>query len=229
MAQSHCVLPWNANLDQSNASLSQHFQGVLAHGRFTRMFRTYHNLSNTANIQIHTLLLSLEDVYNKEGRLPYTCYFQIDGGSENTAKVVLIICELIVAKGLTKRIVLTRLMVGHTHCDIDAVFGRLWKYNVRDRHLLTPDAYKEAVIKSCSTEVAPAEVKDIFVVPDYADYFEGYGDPKFANYSKSKGTQLQFVFQSVPQSELFPLGVKTTYKNVVRVRVPVQASRFCNL
>ena len=54
-------------------------------------------------------------------------YLQIDGGPENTAKAMFFICELLVVKRLTKRIVLSRLQVGHTHCDIDAVFGRLWK------------------------------------------------------------------------------------------------------
>lgn len=61
------------------------------------------------------------------GRLPDTVYYQVDGGSENTAKSVLMMCELIVARRLCKRIVLTRLMVGHTHCDVDALFGRIWK------------------------------------------------------------------------------------------------------
>ena len=53
-------------------------------------------------------------------------YYQIDGGSENVAKVVFLICELLVARRLTKRVVLSRLMVGHTHCDVDAKFGQLW-------------------------------------------------------------------------------------------------------
>lgn len=45
-------------------------------------------------------------------------------------------CELLIARGLTKRIVLTRLIVGHTHADIDGVFGRIWtKLRVRAEHL----------------------------------------------------------------------------------------------
>jgi hypothetical protein len=92
------------------------------------------------------------------------------------------------------------------------VFGRLWKYSVRDKHLLTPDDYKEAVIKACTTQNTPAEVVDIFVVPDYTSFFEGCGDKNLGNYSKKEATQLQFVFQAVPQSDLFPLGVKTVYK-----------------
>ena len=100
------------------------------------------------------------------GSLPDVIYIQIDGGSENTAKAVLLICELIICKRLCKKIVLTRLMVGHTHCDIDAVFGRLWKH-MRNRSVLSPLEYADVIEKSLSTDFMPAKVQDIFVVPDY--------------------------------------------------------------
>jgi hypothetical protein len=63
------------------------------------MFRTYHNVFSGANLQIHTFLKSLEQVLEEEHELPDTLFVQIDGGSENTAKSVLGICELLVAKG----------------------------------------------------------------------------------------------------------------------------------
>jgi len=56
----------------------------------------------------------------REGRLPNTIYFQVDGGAENVAKSVLVMMELLIAKRLTQTIIVTRLMVGHTHEDIDA-------------------------------------------------------------------------------------------------------------
>ena len=56
----------------------------------------------------------------------FTGKSSIDGGSENTAKLVLYLCELIVARRLVKQVVLSRLMVGHTHSDIDAAFSRIW-------------------------------------------------------------------------------------------------------
>lgn len=60
--------------------------------------------------------------------LPETLYYQIDGGSENTARAVYFLCELIVARRLVKCIKLSRLMVGHTHCDIDAAFAKIWTH-----------------------------------------------------------------------------------------------------
>lgn len=126
MAQSHCVLPWQKNLAKAVTTIPQHIQGVIMHGRKTIFYRTFHNLKNTANLQVHTFLLSLEKVRSEKGKLPDVLYYQIDGGSENTAKLVLYLCELIVARRLVKQVVLSRLMVGHTHSDIDAAFSRIW-------------------------------------------------------------------------------------------------------
>jgi hypothetical protein len=70
------------------------------------MFRTYHNVLSGANLQIHTFLKSLEQVLQEDHELPDTLFVQIDGGSENTAKSVLGICELLVAKGKLATVVL---------------------------------------------------------------------------------------------------------------------------
>ena len=102
------------------ACLSQHFQGLINHGRSFTIYRTFHNLVLGASAQLHCFLLELESLRLKEGKLPDTIYYQIDGGIENVAKTVMLVMELIVARRLTKTVYLTRLMVGHTHEDIDA-------------------------------------------------------------------------------------------------------------
>lgn len=127
MAQETCKIPYVKNSTSFSTPLEYHIQGVMAHGRVTNLYRTYPNIKKTSNLQIHCLLLTLEEIYKKEGRLPDTFYYQIDGGGENTAKIVFLICELLVAKGLVKKVVLSRLPVGHTHLDMDAVFGKVRK------------------------------------------------------------------------------------------------------
>jgi hypothetical protein len=99
MAQHHCLLPWSANLTQLK-SLPHHIQGVMLHGRRIFMYRTFHNIGNGANLQIHTLLKSLEAIFKDEESLPDTLYVQIDGGSENTPKAMLAICEILINKKL---------------------------------------------------------------------------------------------------------------------------------
>ena len=75
--------------------------------------------------QLHCFLLELEALKQREGKLPDTIFYQIDGGIENVAKTVMLVMELLVARRLTKTVYLTRLMVGHTHEDIDARFASL--------------------------------------------------------------------------------------------------------
>lgn len=81
------------------------------HGRVFTIFRTFHNVKNNANMQLHCLLLDLEREYLKNGFLPRVLYFQVDGGSENTARHVFAMAELLVAKRLFEKIVITRLPV----------------------------------------------------------------------------------------------------------------------
>ena len=186
MAQQHCLLPWLGNVAQFKCGLPQHMQGVLMHGRALTMFRTFHNIRNGANLQIHTFLLSMEQIAAKEGGLPDTIYHQVDGASENVAKTMIMICELLIIRGLTKKVVLTRLLVGHTHADIDAVFGRLWK-QICTNFAHTHHAYAAKIRDSLSTANYDAAVCDLFVVPDYDEVFADHIDPAFSNYCTQRG------------------------------------------
>jgi hypothetical protein len=71
-------------------------------------------------------------------------FVQIDGGSENVAKTVLAMMELIISQRVTKKIVLCRLPVGHTHEDIDSKFAKIWT-RVRNAHVLTIGQYMKFV------------------------------------------------------------------------------------
>ena len=47
------------------------------------------NVSNGSNLAVYCFLADLEEKLFREGRLPDTIFHQIDGGSENTAKMML--------------------------------------------------------------------------------------------------------------------------------------------
>ena len=119
MAQNHCLLPWWANNMQFGEYLPQHLQGLLNHGRGFTFFRTFHNIVGGGSFQLHCFLMELDFYYERDGKLPDTLYYQIDGGVENVAKTCIVMMELLVAKRLVRKIILTRLPVGHTHADID--------------------------------------------------------------------------------------------------------------
>jgi hypothetical protein len=215
MQQAHCNLPHRGNMVQFPQTLQQHLQGMISHGRSIHIFRTFHNVAGTSNLASHALLLALERVREVEGRVPDTLYYQIDGGPENTANAVFGLMELIINRGVAKRIVITRLPVGHTHEDIDSKFAVIWK-RIRNKFVLTPAQYANEIERALTTEKVLCNVIDIFIVPDYAAYVAPHLDPNLGRYAKRHKdvdwTQLQFEFVAVPVSDAFPCGSKMTYR-----------------
>jgi hypothetical protein len=216
MQQSHCLLPWQANMYQYSPCLPQHLQGVVNHGRNIHIYRTFHNVQHNANMALHCFLKALEATVADEGRIPDVVYYQSDGGSENTAHHVFGVTALLIAKGLTKKVVISRLPVGHTHEDIDSKFAFIWR-RIRNCFVLTPLAYKVAIEESLTNDRLRCKVIDIWAVPNYGKYINPFIVPDFKRYAKvnRKGddwTQLQFIFEAVPISAHFPCGVKTTYR-----------------
>ena len=160
MAQAHNELPYQANLSSfGDKKLDCHLQGTIVHGRWFTIIRTFVNVRHNKNLAIHSSLYELETIFNETGSLPPTLYHQVDGGSENYNDGFLAICELLIHRGLTTKVVLTRLVKGHTHEDIDSMFGVIWT-RFRGEHLLTPQSAKalfESVYKHHCASV-PAKV-----------------------------------------------------------------------
>ena len=70
-----------------------------------KMFRTFHTLQNGGNAAIHSLLMTLEERARlNNGRLQHVLFLQVDGGSENSTKITLALCELLIAKGLCNKV-----------------------------------------------------------------------------------------------------------------------------
>jgi hypothetical protein len=211
--------PHNSDRYDFKPALPMHIQGQLAHGRFLHIYRSFHNLSAGSNLANYCWLHSLEIEYKKNMAathnaigLPDTLYHQIDGGSENTAKATLALCELLVAKRLTRKVVLSRLPVGHTHEDIDAVFGTIWTYLMNSKGVLTPQVYANVLHQAVQNKEKDVRVFDIWAVPDYQGYFKGYINRKLGHYAKGKWSQLQIVFEATDISNDYPLGVKVSHR-----------------
>jgi hypothetical protein len=236
MAQSHCQLPYYANVEQAE-NLPQHLQGVMAHGRFINIYRTFHNTYTAANMQIHTLLLALEDAFRHPDGLSDTVFVQIDGGAENISKAMIAMCELLVARGVVSRIFLSRLMVGHTHEDIDGRFAKIWT-RVRNAYVLTMNQYKTNIEESLNREELPCKVVDLFAIPDYDAFVRPSIDKSFGRYAKRHGEKdwsvLQFCFEAVDEKDnpFFPLSVKTTWRPFAadkHVRIVKDPQSYCGM
>lgn len=70
-------------------------------------------------------------------------------------------------------------MVGHTHCDMDGCFAKIWK-KIRGEHVLTPQAYELMIHSALKSKKHSTNVQDIWVVPDYTKLIVPIIDAKFA-------------------------------------------------
>lgn len=218
MSTNHTELPWFSNKKQISDKFDQHLQGVLEHGKNFTMYRTFGNIKGDSNPAIHSMLLQLQKRVELYGKLPPTVYIQIDGGPENANSYLLAVCELIVARRWCETIYLTRLPVGHTHEDIDAKFGQLWKKS-RQQSIVSPQQYKEFLYsvfdkKHENDRRRPSfHCIDLLAVPDYKSYFGEVGGDyinKFEGWTKGESSQLAFKFEAVDiDKSYFPLGVSS--------------------
>jgi hypothetical protein len=114
--------------------------------------------------------------------------------------------------------------VGHTHEDIDACFGTLASWFTTEAQVLTPQEYKtkvEAKFGDTSAGRLKAGVEDVFVVPDYEAFFKKDFDKDFGHTHKNEFTQLQWRFEAVDISDLFPCGAKVKYQKFSNEQVTI--------
>ena len=219
MAQVHNAIPSYSRSGTPTVPMTfdTHFQGMITHGKRFTIFRTFGNVGKGTNVAVHAWLRHLEIEYKKNGRLPDTLCLQIDGGGENANEIFPGMAELLVHWGLTKRVILTRLPVGHTHEDIDGKFGVIWNHN-KMWNILTPQrqAFLTKVAFACLTSSGKykVEVEDVFAVPDYRRFISPYSwlQRVYKNTRDNPLTQLQLIIEKVPVSKEFPLGARTMYR-----------------
>jgi hypothetical protein len=70
-------------------------------------------------------------------------------------------CELLVARRLTRQVILSRLLVGHTHEDIDAIFAIIWQF-LKNKKALTPQIYAQLLALACRNKEKSVDVVDIW-------------------------------------------------------------------
>ena len=183
------------------------------------LYNSFNNILKGSDLTIYCVLSSLEDWQRKhQGKLPEVVFIQIDGGCENANKYLIAICELLCAKRIVKDIWITRLPVGHTHSDIDACFGHIWKW-MRGRPIETLDDYFHGIRKAFENTSLNPTVKFIYVIPNYQEFLDSHIDKCFGHYTKTESTQHCWRIQAVESSVMFPLGIKTLCRKYSSDRV----------
>jgi len=153
MSQDHCILPYCGNKVAKNNPLKQKIIGAKQHGFSRTFYRAFPHVSGGSNLAIEVLLQEIEKrmeyclANNK--LMPDVLFLQIDGGPENTSKTFYAMLDQLVKLGVFKKIEVCRLPVGHTHEDIDALFGTLWKAS-QHKTLITPQEWKRMALETFS-------------------------------------------------------------------------------
>jgi hypothetical protein len=151
MSQDHCILPHLAYAAQATEVLKQKITGAKQHGISKTFYRSYPHVNSGANLACEVLLHEIEhrlnDCIKNDKMFPRHAFLQIDGGPENTAKTFYGLCEYLVQIGIFDTIEISRLPVGHTHEDIDALFGLLWRA-LQNKTIITPQQWKEMALTS---------------------------------------------------------------------------------
>ena len=115
-----------------------------AHGISRTFYRVFPHVKAGANLACES---RMDYCLTNDKPFPRVFFLQIDGGPENTAKTFYALCEHLVREGVFDRIEVARLPVGHTHEDIDAMFGVLWRA-AQGKTLISPEDWKQMAISA---------------------------------------------------------------------------------
>ena len=151
MAQDHCAIPYFAGKETSNVLLKQKIVGAKQHGLSKSFYRAMSHIQTGTNLAIEVLvqeiIYRLEHCIATDTTFPRWLHLQIDGGPENTAKEFYAFCEFLVRDNVFDHIEVSRLPVGHTHEDIDAMFGVLWRA-AQGKTIVTPQQWQEMALNA---------------------------------------------------------------------------------
>ena len=193
--------------------VTQHITGVKVHGHGVNFYTTFGNISGKSpDVTIYIISKEIEKFkLRNNGRTPEKIYVQADGGGENANRFVLAFLEMLVAKRIVREVWFTRLPVGHTHEDIDGVFGVIARL-VGGRVIYTIIEYQTLISQRFKASGVQCKFEDVFVVPNYVSVLSPHIDPQLSGLHKTTATQLQWRFEAIDISSHFPNGVKTCYR-----------------
>jgi hypothetical protein len=126
-------------------------------------------LPNDSNLTMQIIL----DVISAEqvalGYLPEVLYMQLDSAPDNKNQWILVLCAIMIAVGLFRKIKLSFLPVGHTHEDIDQLFSRIAEY-LRSTDILSLDDLKDAIAGAGKFEGKPPLVRQLTALYDFKSW-----------------------------------------------------------
>jgi len=175
-AQSHTTMEYKPGFEPPDKACTLKIQGTIIHGFGKFLLRAYPHIKHGANLAVHALAVAIDSrlKYAEETNtpFPYNLHVLMDGGPENSNATFFAFAEYL-STFVFEKVTLYRLPVGHTHEDIDGMFGDIWE-RCRREFIGTPEDVKRLYEEAIKTTLHPKEeahLYDAFVVPDYDKFF----------------------------------------------------------
>ena len=151
----------------------------------SKVFLNYPNIHNDSNLTIH----AVQHVLNTwEGPLPPVLYVQLDNTSrENKNKFTMAYFNMLVEKGIFKKIKIGFLIVGHTHDQIDQMFSQ-FSVKLNRQRAFRLDSLKEIIIDSYTPK------PEIIFVDQVADFKKFVSDRDQPNDEQMSGNVLETLY-----------------------------------
>ena len=125
-----------------------------------------------AGAEMCTSSLATQDAEEVQAKpLPPVLNLQLDNATgDNKNRFVFAFCSLLTYHGVFQEVYINFLIVGHTHDDIDALFGR-WSYKLRGTDNPTLPLLMKSFMDTESWPVIPHLIEE---VPNFKKFVEGY-------------------------------------------------------
>ena len=192
-------LPHFGRIDHDSAGMRLPclLTGCISHGGPTYCYLGMGNLKQGTNLTIEVMFQVLMDLIRSKGRVPPICYLQLDNTAKQCkSKFMVGWCGYLVGCGAFEKIILSFLPVGHTHEDIDGLFGNISE-KLSGRDAVSREAMKQLIATSCQTQSLDENGNRMALVVvnlDHIANFSGYIEPYLVRYPKiSKWHQFEFT------------------------------------
>ena len=200
--------------DDGHWKIGTHLMGALVHGRACHGFTMLPNIKHGSNVTIETLHRVLHHEFEKNNKKPFTqrvLNLQLDNTTKQCkSQYVLGYLALLVLWNVFSTVLLSFLLVGHTHEDIDQLFSRIATW-LRKNNATSRIGFREAIVKSFGGKWANKTfAADIERAANVSDWLKDYLGPM------GKKTQGPVIRDGITKFHQFKI---TMLHNVVIMRV----------
>ena len=199
-----------ASCDSTN--IKMHVYGALIHGYRSIIATMPDHEAQGHNVTVQMLWQCINTHYREKLYLPKVLLLQLDNTTkQNKGQYLFGFLSLLVERGVFKKVLLSFLPVGHTHEDIDQLFGRFSIY-LSAFNACTRTALGIAAEKSFTFEGEPPTVVHWDTVANFSNWVQPYmaeenGDPstkevtryrhfRFVNRKEGPAVQARFQMAS---------------------------------